>query len=112
MSSHFFNYYHAHAMLINSLEPCTRKISTPLASEPSTPCVKLIIVINDDEKLHIEVEDQDMYLTLRSPGCMPHPVKSVSQAVEFTMPDLTLLDQIQVTKKILSLIEARLTKTK
>lgn len=71
----------------------------------------MTITLNPAETLHVELEDSEMYLTLRSPGCSSIPMRTVEAAVEFTMPQLSVVERIHMSREILGQIVAHLTET-
>jgi len=59
------------------------------------------IQLTDQETLHIEQEDGEIYRSLRSPGCENHPVAAVELAVAFAQPELTPMEQMIKSKDLL-----------
>ena len=72
-------------------------------SAPTTNTI-MNIQLTDQETLHIIQEDGEIYLSLRSPGCVNHPVETVEEAVAFTQPELTRMEQMGRSKRILGQI--------
>ena len=71
-------------------------------SAPTTNTMN--IQLTNQEELHIIQEDGEIYLSLRSPGCVNYPVKTVEQAVAFTQPELTRMEQMGRSERILGQI--------
>ncbi len=64
----------------------------------------LKIHLTEQETLHVEKEDEEIYLTLHSPGCIQLRKRSVEEALFFTMPELTVREHLMLSRDILNQI--------